>query len=87
MAVPFEGLPKPDGRFKQDDGDRHWKKRDQLGISLEQVKFNFSRYGLVDEQVRFLKGWFKDTLPTAPINKLAILRLDGGRYASTMDAV
>jgi O-methyltransferase len=87
VADSFEGLPKPDGRFKQDDGDRHWKKRDQLGISLEQVKVNFSRYGLLDEQVRFLKGWFKDTLPTAPIDKLAILRLDGDMYASTMDAL
>jgi O-methyltransferase len=42
---------------------------------------------MLDEQVRFLKGWFKDTLPTAPIRQLALLRLDGDMYSSTMDAL
>jgi O-methyltransferase len=51
------------------------------------VKANFARYGLLDERVRFLPGWFKDTLPGAPINQLAVLRLDGDMYASTMDAL
>jgi O-methyltransferase len=51
------------------------------------VKQNFSRYGLLDERVRFLHGWFKDTLPTAPINAVSILRLDGDIYESTMDAL
>ena len=48
---------------------------------------NFRRYGLLDDQVRFLRGWFKDTLPGAPIEKLALVRLDGDMYSSTMDAV
>jgi O-methyltransferase len=86
-ADSFEGLPKPDGRYSQDSGDRHWKKSEVLGIPLDQVKANFSRYGLLDDRVRFLKGWFKDTLPTAPIEKLAVLRLDGDMYASTMDSL
>jgi O-methyltransferase len=30
------------------------------------------------------EGWFKDTLPSAPIEKLAILRLDGDMYSPTM---
>jgi len=80
-------LPKPDGRYQQDEGDKHWKSNPVLGISLEQVKANFARYGLLDEQVRFLEGWFKDTLPTAPIEQLAILRLDGDMYSSTTDAL
>ena len=37
--------------------------------------------------MKFLKGWFADTLPTAPIEQLAILRLDGDLYSSTMDAL
>jgi O-methyltransferase len=41
---------------------------------------------LLDDQVCFLKGWFKDTLPSAPIEKLAVMRLDGDMYGSTMDA-
>ena len=87
VADSFEGLPKPDGRYSQDSGDRHWKKSEILGVPLDQVKANFSRYGLLDDRVRFLKGWFKDTLPAAPIEKLAILRLDGDMYASTMDSL
>ena len=87
VADSFEGLPRPDGRYPQDTGDTHWKHKRTLGISLEQVKANFSRYGLLDEQVRFLVGWFKDTLPLAPIKQLAVLRLDGDMYSSTMDAL
>jgi O-methyltransferase len=37
--------------------------------------------------VVFLKGWFKDTLPTAPIERLAVLRLDGDMYSSTIEAL
>jgi O-methyltransferase len=83
VADSFEGLPKPDGRYQQDEGDVHWTKNDDLGISLDQAKANFSRYALLDDRVRFLKGWFKDTLPMAPIGRLAILRLDGDIYSST----
>jgi hypothetical protein len=42
---------------------------------------------LLDDRVRFLKGWFKDTLPSAPIARLAVMRLDGDYYESTMDAL
>jgi len=48
---------------------------------------NFSKYGLLSDRVVVLKGWFKDTLPTAPIQTLAILRLDGDMYQSTMDVL
>lgn len=58
-----------------------------LAISLDQVKDNFRRYDLLDEQVRFLPGWFRDSLPEAPIERLAILRLDGDLYESTIDAL
>lgn len=47
---------------------------------------NFERYNLLDAQVRFLKGWFRDTLPSAPIGRIAVLRLDGDMYESTMDS-
>lgn len=39
------------------------------------------------EAVSFLEGWFRDTLPSAPIEQLAILRLDGDMYESTMVAL
>ena len=59
----------------------------QLAVPLERVQDNFRRYGLLDQQVRFLKGWFRDTLPTAPIERLAVLRLDGDLYESTIQAL
>jgi len=48
---------------------------------------NFRKYDLLDRQVRFLKGWFSETLPGCPIERLAVLRLDGDMYESTMDAL
>jgi hypothetical protein len=87
VADSFEGLPPPDERnYPPDAGDRLHEAR-ELAISLEQVKANFDKYGLLDDQVRFLKGWFRDTLPVAPIQRLAVLRLDGDMYQSTMDAL
>ena len=60
---------------------------DMLAVSLDEVKRNFERYDLLDDQVHFLEGWFRDTLPTAPIEALAVMRLDGDLYESTMDAL
>jgi O-methyltransferase len=86
VADSFQGLPKYDGRYEADAGDQHHT-RDELAISVESVEENFRRYDLLDDQVRFLVGWFSETLPTAPIEKLAVLRLDGDMYSSTMDAL
>lgn len=87
VADSFQGLPKPDPeRWPAEAGDEHWT-MGQLAVSLEEVQANFARYGLLDERVRFLAGWFADTLPTAPIKRLAVLRLDGDMYGSTMEAL
>ncbi len=87
VANSFEGLPPPvPERFPADAGS--WlHKVPILAVPLEEVKDNFARYGLLDEQVVFLKGWFKDTLPSAEIKQLALLRLDGDMYESTMDTL
>ena len=58
-----------------------------FAVPLAEVKVAFARYGLLDEQVVFLEGLFKDTLPSAPVEKLAVLRLDGDMYESTMDGL
>jgi O-methyltransferase len=87
VADSFDGLPEPDeSKYPADKGDGHHTER-ELAITQEQVKKNFEKYNLLDENVKFLKGWFKDTLPTAPINSLALLRLDGDMYESTMDGL
>src|SRR5439155_11067157 len=87
-ADSFEGLPAADAGKYPADGGRSWTKANAiLAVSLEDVKANFARYGLLDDQVRFLKGWFRDTLANAPIRQLAVLRLDGDMYESTMEAL
>lgn len=88
VADSFEGLPEIDetSHYPGDANLRLHRFRD-LAIPLEEVQKNFERYGLLDGQVEFLKGWFCDTLPSAPIEKLAIMRLDGDLYESTMDGL
>src|ERR1035438_10305050 len=76
----FAGLPPIDGQketFAWELGN--------MAVSLEEVQSNFARYGLLDDQVCFLKGYFCDTLPDPRIGKLAILRVDADLYSSTMD--
>jgi O-methyltransferase len=88
LADSFQGLPAPQvERYHEDDGDNWTGHNDVFRIPLEQVKTNFARYDVLDDQVRFLAGWFKDTLPAAPIKRLAVLRLDCDMYSSTMDVL
>src|SRR5262245_63804149 len=83
VADSFAGLAAPyPERFPADAGDRHHG-YEILAVPLETVQANFARYGLLDDQVRFLVGWFRDTLPAADIDRLAVLRLDGDMYEST----
>lgn len=83
----FAGLPPPNiVDYPQDAGDSHHS-CPQLAISLETVQSNFARYNLLSDQIKFVKGFFSDTLPTAPIEQLSILRLDGDMYESTIVAL
>jgi O-methyltransferase len=87
VADSFAGLPPVDAdRFPADRRQLHWT-NEEPAVSLETVKRNFERYELLDERVRFLVGWFRDTLPAAPIDALSVLRLDGVTYESTLDAL
>lgn len=54
VADSFEGLPPTDPEhYPVDSG---FDISGQLAVSLDQVKLNFSRFGLLDDQVRFVKG-------------------------------
>jgi len=86
VADSFQGLPPP--THPQDAGfDFSARYYPFLSVDREAVAELFKRYGLLDDQVKFLAGWFKDTLASAPIEALSILRLDGDLYESTMDAL
>lgn len=92
VADSFEGLPEPDAEKHPVEAEffnsRIMKKfYNNFAADIEHVRSNFAAFGLLDDQVRFLKGWFKHTLPSAPIERLAVMRLDGDYYDSTMDAL
>ena len=86
-ADSFQGLPKPNSEQYPADIGLDLTVYSELAVSVDQVKANFARYGLLDDRVEFLVGWFKDTLAVAPIERLAVMRLDGDLYESTMDAL
>lgn len=88
LADSFQGVPPPDAeKYAADKGDRLHRAAPILAVSEADVRANFERYGLLDDQVRFLPGWFKDTLNDAPIEQIAVLRLDGDLYESTIQAL
>ena len=94
LADSFEGVPLPDPANESPGLLAKINKllvpeiyAGILAVPETEVRANFERYGLLDDQVRFLPGWFKDTLPNAPIDRIAVLRLDGDLYDSTMESL
>jgi O-methyltransferase len=88
VADSFNGLPPPDPRFDKDLATLHkFHGRSELAVSQEAVRENFAKYGLLDQQVVFVSGLFQDTLPKLNIARLAVLRIDGDLYASTLDTL
>eukprot|EP00741_Cyanophora_paradoxa_P015404 tig00020878_g14868.t1 len=83
VADSFEGLPEP---TQEVDKVMHSMPAicaaGHLRADEADVRRNFERFGLLDDQVKFLKGWFDRSLP-GPIKQLAVLRLDGDYYEST----
>jgi len=89
----YEGLPV----FKKEDiAADTGKKMDPPGSyafagGVETVKRNFEETFPSNlsspDSIHFVKGWFNDTVPVAPVEKIAILRLDGDMYTSTMDVL
>ncbi len=112
VADSFQGIPPPNpDKYPADYGLKHHEV-EYVKITQQEVEENFRKYGLLDDRVVFLKGWFKDTLPQAVapplelqsgspryinnptldflpgvIKKLAILRLDGDLYESTIQTL
>ncbi|CAE6713403.1 hypothetical protein R69658_01030 [Paraburkholderia aspalathi] len=89
VADSFAGLPAPNPATDLRDAIWHHLMRavGLLRSDLATVREAFARASLLDRRVRFLPGWFADTLPDAPIERLALMRLDGDWYDSTRDAL
>ena len=86
-ADSVRGLPPPKpALYPADAGDVHHM-MPALAVSLGEVKANFDRYGLLDEQVVFVEGFFSETLPSLKAGPFALIRLDGDMYESTYVAL
>jgi Macrocin-O-methyltransferase (TylF) len=85
VADSFQGMPASEALSHPADSALQLQAHnDVIAVPLETVQRNFELYNLRDDQVRFLPGWFSDTLPSADIERLAIVRLDSDLYESTM---
>lgn len=89
----YEGFQPLNEATYEFQGERHTPEFAQgakgpLAISLEEVKNHFNTYGLGDEdRIQFVKGFINQTLPSTPINKISILRIDVDSYSATLDAL
>jgi O-methyltransferase len=82
LADSFKGVPPPKKDFPEDSiSELH--KHNILNVSKNEVKRNFELYDLLDESIKFIEGWFHDTLANTPIEKLSLLRIDCDLYEST----
>jgi len=83
LADSFQGLP-----LSKKPQDRNYAMDRTLlpvlAVTVEEVRQNFERFGLMDKQVRFLPGWFDESLPGSDTGPLSVLRIDCDLYASTM---
>jgi O-methyltransferase len=86
VADSFQGLPRPQDRYQADRGDKHYTQT-WLSVGLETVKGNFRKYGLLRDNVIFVPGFFEDTMPRLDLGQIALLRLDGDMYQSTLDVL
>jgi O-methyltransferase len=83
LADSFRGLPAADPT----DDAAHLHDDPTLAVSQAQVREAFERYGLLDDGVCFLEGWFSETLPPLKGTPWAVVRLDGDQYQSTRDGI
>lgn len=87
VADSFQGVPQPNIKLYPQDKDDKLYLYDELKVSKEEVVNNFKKYGLLDENIIFLQGLFKDTLYNSEIEKLSLLRIDGDLYESTFQTL
>ena len=81
-ADSFAGIPK-NVRVLNDPVD-DWS--DRWVASLEDVKRNIARFGLLDERVQFVVGNFADSLKALAKEKFALIRLDSDSGSSRRTA-
>jgi O-methyltransferase len=79
VADSFQGFPAPDGG-RPDAADL--SPIDYLAVPVDDVRANFARLGY-ERGVRFVPGFFDDTLPALAAKRWSVVRLDGDTYEAT----
>jgi O-methyltransferase len=81
----FEGFPEPDA--VEIDGVKaqgiKQGKFDWIKASEEDVVAVFKKLDIFTSDVHIVKGWFNETTPHSPVQKIALLHCDGDLYEST----
>jgi hypothetical protein len=85
VADSFQGFPAPEAHG--DEADRTLETEmssthDYLAAPLEAVQGYFDRFGCADG-VRFVPGFFEDTMPELRGRRWSVVRLDGDTYKAT----
>jgi hypothetical protein len=82
-ADSFAGIPK-NVRARNDPVDL-WS--DRWVASLAEVQQNIARFGLLDDRIAFVEGFFADTLKTLAGERFALIRLDSDSYDSVEESL
>ncbi len=93
LCDSFQGLPAPRVNSVRVDETFYIRKNvnSSLSVGEHAVRANFARYGIPQDNVVTVPGYFVDSLPTLredllwDRSKVAVLRLDGDMYDSTVD--
>lgn len=80
LADSFQGFPEPDEHHPD---VKDLSAIDYLAVSEDDVRANFARLGL-EHDLRFVPGFFEETMPTLTGGRWSLLRLDGDSYSATM---
>jgi hypothetical protein len=87
VADSFQGFPESESEAPdQVRFATYLRAFEFLSVPIEEVRDNFARFGL-ERGVRFVPGFFKDTLPELTDGRWALVRLDGDTYEATKVAL
>jgi hypothetical protein len=87
VADSFQGFPAGDAEdFPEDRALDDLGPFDFLAVPLEEVADNFARFGC-DRGVRFLPGFFEDTMRDTFARRWSIIRIDVDTYETTLLAL
>lgn len=82
-ADSFAGIP----RSTEMSGDPVDSWKDRWVADIKEVKATIDRYGLLTDRLIFIEGYFRESLRTDLIGRLALIRIDADSYESTSDAL